>query len=163
MEPKPVSASRIELAEVMMPHHANILGKIFGGVILALCDKAAATAAIRHAGRPCVTASFDHVSFKEPIEIGELVRFLASVNCVGRTSMEVGVKVLAMEIASGVVRHTNSCYVTMVAVGRDGRPVPVAPVVPETETDRRRQAAGAGRAAIRRRARMGGTDEPAGA
>src|SRR5512138_114818 len=109
----------------MMPHQSNILGNVFGGVILALCDKAAATCAIRHAGRTCVTASFDHVSFKEPIEIGELVRLLASVNYVGRTSMEVGVKLLSMNVATGDIRHTNSSYVTMVAIDEKGCPVPV--------------------------------------
>jgi acyl-CoA hydrolase len=156
LEPKPVSASRIELAEVMMPHHANVLGNVFGGVILEHCDKAAATAAIRHSGRACVTASFDHVSFKEPIEIGELVRFLASVNNVGRTSMEVGVKVLAMNVRTGVVRHTNSCYVTMVGVDDDGRPTPVPPLVAENDDDRRRMRAGAARAAARKKARAAG-------
>ena len=139
---KPVSASRLELAEVMMPHHANLLGKVFGGVILAMIDKAAATCAIRHAGRTCVTASFDHVSFKEAIEIGELVRLLASVNYVGRTSMEVGVKVLAMNVATGETRHTNSSYVTMVAVDECGAPVPVPGLVLEIDDDRRRNRAG---------------------
>jgi acyl-CoA hydrolase len=156
LEPKPVSASRIELAEVMMPHHANVLGKVFGGVILEHCDKAGAVAAIRHSGHACVTASFDHVSFKEPIEIGELVRFLASVNHVGRTSMEVGVKVLAMNVRTGKVRHTNSCYVTMVAVDEEGRPTPVAPIVAENDDDRRRMRAGAARAAARKKARDAG-------
>lgn len=150
---KPVSATRVELAELMMPHHANLLGKVFGGVILGMIDKAAATAAIRHAGRTCVTASFDHVSFKEPIEIGELVRLLSSVNYVGRTSMEVGVKVLAMNVATGEVRHTNSSYVTMVAIDEKGCPVPVPALVLENEVDRRRNAAGAARAAERKRLR----------
>jgi acyl-CoA hydrolase len=154
---KPVSASRIELAEIMMPHHANILGKVFGGTILELMDKAASTAAIRHAGRTCVTASFDHVTFREAIEIGNLVRLLASVNYVGRTSMEVGVKVLAMDVASGAVRHTNSSYVTMVAIDQQGRPVPVPPLVTETDVDRRRQRAGAERAAHRKKVRAAET------
>jgi acyl-CoA hydrolase len=150
---KPVSASRTELAEIMMPHDANVLGKVFGGTLLAYCDKAAATAAIRHAGKVCVTASFDHVSFHEPIEIGELVRFLASVNHVGRTSMEVGVKVLAMNVVTGNVRHTNSCYVTMVAIDAEGQPTPVPPLVVENDEDRRRQRQGAERAAERKRKR----------
>jgi acyl-CoA hydrolase len=153
MEPRAVSFSRVELAEVMMPHHANLLGKVFGGVILSMIDKAAATCAIRHAGRTCVTASFDHVSFKEPIEIGELVRLLASVNYVGRTSMEIGVKLLAMDIRSGAVRHTNSSYVTMVAIDEKGRPVPVPALTLESDVDRRRHGAGAARAAERKRLR----------
>jgi acyl-CoA hydrolase len=150
---KRVSESHIELAEIMMPQHANILGKVFGGVVLAMIDKAAATAAIRHAGRTCVTASFDHVSFREPIEIGDLVRLLASVNHVGRTSIEVGVRVVAMNIRTGVERHTNSSYVTMVAIDTDGKPVPVPRLICETEVERRRERAGALRAAERKRVR----------
>lgn len=150
---RPVSFSRMELAELMMPHHANLLGKVFGGVILGMIDKAAAIAAIRHAGRTCVTASFDHVSFKEPIEIGEMVKLLSSVNYVGRSSMEVGVKVLAMNVATGAVRHTNSSYVTMVAIDEKGHPVPVPALSTETDVDRRRHAAGAARAAERKRLR----------
>jgi len=147
---KPVSASRMELAEVMMPHQANLLGKVHGGVILAMIDKAAATCAIRHAGRTCVTASLDHVSFRAPIEIGELVRLLASVNHVGRSSMEVGVKILAMDVATGKVRHTNSSYVTMVAIDDQGRPTAVPQLIPETDDDRRREKEGAERAAQRK-------------
>ncbi|MBI3722609.1 acyl-CoA thioesterase [bacterium] len=147
---KPVSASRMELAEVMMPHQANLLGKVHGGVILAMIDKAAATCAIRHAGRTCVTASLDHVSFREPVEIGELVRLLASVNHIGRTSMEVGVKILSMNLATGNVRHTNSSYVTMVAVDEHGKPTPVPRLVLETDEDRRREREGAERARARK-------------
>ena len=149
-EAKPASASRIELAEIMMPHHANILGKVFGGTLLELMDKAASTCAIRHAGRTCVTASFDHVSFREPVEIGNLVRLLASVNHVGRTSMEVGVKVLAMDVKTGVERHTNSSYVTMVAIDKEGHPVPVPKLICEGETERRREKAARDRVAHRR-------------
>ena len=153
LPPKAVSASRIELAELMMPHQANLLGKAFGGVILAMIDKAASTCAIRHAGRTCVTASVDHVTFHSPIEIGELVRLLASVNHAGRTSMEIGVKVISMNVATGDVRHTNSSYVTMVAIDREGRPTPVPALIVETEDDRRRQRAGAERALERKRIR----------
>ena len=156
---RPVSFSRLELAELMMPHQANLLGKVFGGVILAMIDKAAATCAIRHAGKTCVTASFDHVSFKSPIEIGELVRLLSSVNHVGRTSLEVGVKVLAMNVATGAVRHTNSSYVTMVAIDPQGRPVPVPGLDLETDEDRRRAREGAARAEHRRLMRAKGKPE----
>jgi acyl-CoA hydrolase len=152
-KPRTVAASRIELAELIMPQHANLLGKAFGGVILGMIDKAAATCAIRHSGKTCVTASFDHVSFRSPIEIGELVRILASVNFVGRSSMEVGVKVLAMNIATGDVRHTNSSYVTMVAIDKNGHPIPVPALTPETDEDRRRHHEGAERAAERKRLR----------
>lgn len=147
---KPASASRTELAELMMPQHANILGKVFGGTILSLIDKAAGACSIRHAGRVCVTAQFDRVTFYAPIEIGELVQILASVNYVGRTSMEVGVKVLAMNPRTGTQRHTNTCYVTMVALDDEGRPVPVPPLVLETDVDRRRHTAAQRRMQARR-------------
>lgn len=130
--------SATELAELIMPQHANILGKSFGGVILALIDKAAGAASIRHAGRTCVTAQVDRVTFHGPIEIGELVRILACVNYVGRTSMEVGVKVLAMNVATGEQRRTNTCYVTMVAIDKDGNPTPVPPLKVETPDEIRR-------------------------
>jgi acyl-CoA hydrolase len=135
---KTPAESRGELAELMMPQHANILGKVFGGTLLAMVDKAAAVAAIRHAGRTCVTAQIDRVSFHSPIEIGELVRCLSQVNWAGRSSMEVGVKVLATSLRTGDTRHTNTCYVTMVAVDDQGRPVPVPPLRPASDEDRRR-------------------------
>ncbi len=97
--------------------------------------------AIRHARRTCVTVSFDRVDFFEPIHLGELVVAMASVNFVGRTSMEVGVRVEAEDLVSGVRRHTNSCYVTFVAIDAEGSPVPVPPIVPETDEEVRRQAA----------------------
>lgn len=153
MEPKPVSASRTELAELMMPQHANILGKVFGGTILSLIDKAAAAAAIRHAGRICVTATFDRVVFHGPIEIGELMRIVASVNAAGRTSMEVGVEVYAMNIRTGETRHTNTCWVTMVAIDEAGRPTPVPPLVVETDEERRLEAEAMERMLARKRAR----------
>jgi acyl-CoA hydrolase len=153
MDPKPVSASRTELAELMMPQHANILGKVFGGTILGLIDKAAASAAIRHAGRIAVTATFDQVVFHAPIEIGELVRIVAAVNAVGRTSMEMGVEVFAMNIRTGETRHTNTCYVTMVAVDDAGRPTPVPPLAVETDEERRLEAEAQARMKARRQAR----------
>jgi len=139
---KPPSASATELAELMMPQHANVLGKVFGGTILALIDKAAGATAIRHAGRICVTAQVDRVTFHGPIEIGELVRILTSVNWVGRSSMEVGVKVVAMNVKTGEQRRTNTCYVTMVALDEQGRPAPVPPLEPETDDEERRFEAG---------------------
>jgi len=136
--PKPVSASQTTMTELMMPHMANTLGNVFGGVILSLVDRAAAVAAIRHAGGACVTVSVDQVQFREPIHVGELVVARASVNYVGRTSMEVGVRVEAEHVASGRRRHTNSCYLTFVAIDATERPRPVAPVVPETAEQQRR-------------------------
>lgn len=147
---RPVRESQAETADIMMPHHANILGHVFGGAVLAMMDKAAAVAAIRHARRPCVTVSVDRVDFREPIHVGDLVIMKASVNYVGRTSMEVGVRVEAEDMIGGVRRHTNSCYLTFVAVDQNGRPVEIPVVVPETETERRRYAA----AQERRRRRL---------
>src|SRR2546429_5002050 len=93
------------LTELMMPHHANIMGNVFGGVILALVDRVAAVAAIRHARRQSVTVSVDKVDFREPIKVGELVTAMARVNFTGRSSMEVGVKVIAENVLSGERRH----------------------------------------------------------
>ena len=140
LEPRPPSFSRTELAELMLPHNANILGKVFGGTILSLIDKAAATAAIRHAGRTCVTAQIDRITFREPIEIGEMVRFAAVVTYVGRTSLEVEVDVYALNVLNNTERLTNTCLVTFVAVGDDGRPTPVPPLKLETDEERERHA-----------------------
>ena len=147
--PKPPSASEASMTELMMPHMANNHGNVFGGVILSLVDSVAAVAAIRHARQPCVTVSFDRVDFFEPIHLGELVVARARVNFVGHTSMEVGVRVEAEDLVSGRRRHTNSCFVTYVAVDRDGRPVPVPPLQLETDDERRRHAAAEKRRALR--------------
>lgn len=148
------SESRTELAELMMPHHANVLGKVFGGTILALLDKAAGAAAIRHAGQICVTATFDQVTFHSPIEIGELVRIVATVNAVGRSSMEIGVEVHAMNVRTSTTRHTNTCFVTMVAIDDEGRPTPVPPLLTETPEERRLEAAANARMQARKQARV---------
>ena len=121
-----------------MPQDANVLGHVFGGAIMSIMDKCAAVAAIRHARRACVTASVDRIDFREPVRVGDLVVMRASVNFAGRTSMEVGVRVETEDMISGVRRHTNSCYLTFVAVDRSGRPVTVPQVVPETDEEKRR-------------------------
>lgn len=139
---KTVKESQHEASELMMPGHANNLGHVFGGVVLAMMDRTAAVAAIRHARASCVTASIDRVDFREPIHLGDLVVMKASVNYVGRTSMEIGVRVEAEDLQSGNRRHTNSCYLTFVAVDRNGRPLEVPDLKPETaEENRRYQAA----------------------
>jgi acyl-CoA hydrolase len=138
---KPVRESEHETSELMMPHHGNNLGHVFGGVMLSMMDKTAAVAAFRHCRMNVVTASIDRVDFREPILVGDLVVMKASVNYVGRTSMEVGVRVEAEELLSGRRRHTNSCYLTFVAVDRDGRPVQIPGVVAETPEQIRRHAA----------------------
>jgi uncharacterized protein (TIGR00369 family) len=137
------------MSELMMPHMANNLGHVFGGVILSLVDRVAAVAAIRHARQPCVTVSVDRVDFHEPIRLGELVTARASVNFVGHTSMEVGVFIDAENLVTGELRHTNSCYVTFVAIDAGGRPVPVPPVKPETEVEKRRYKAAQERRRVR--------------
>jgi len=119
----------------MMPQHVNHMGNVFGGVILAMVDRVAGVAAMRHSGRPCVTASIDRVDFREPIYSGELVTCHAQVNYVGRTSMEVGVRVDAEDLLTGKVRHTNLCYLTFVAIDEKGRPVAVPPLLLEGEEE----------------------------
>jgi acyl-CoA hydrolase len=138
---KPVRESEHETSELMMPHHANNLGHVFGGVMLSMMDKTAAVAAFRHCRKNVVTASIDRVDFREPILVGDLVVMKASVNFVGRTSMEVGVRVEAEELLTGRRRHTNSCYLTFVAVDKNGRPIEIPGVVAETPDQIRRQAA----------------------
>jgi len=134
----------------MMPQHANNLGNVFGGVVLSMMDKCAAIAAFRHCRASVVTASIDRVDFREPIHLGDLVVMKASVNFVGRSSMEVGVRVEAEELLTGRRRHTNSCYLTFVAVDAKGRPIEVPSLVPETPDEKRRYAA----AQERRRRRL---------
>lgn len=138
---KTVHESRHETSELMMPEHANNMGHVFGGVILSMMDKTAAIAAFRHSRAPVVTASIDRVDFREPIHPGDLIVMKASVNYAGRTSMEVGVRVEAEDLLTGRRRHTNSCYLTFVAVDRNGRPIEVPEVKPETEDEVRRFAA----------------------
>ena len=150
---RPVRESQHETSELMMPHHANNLGHVFGGVMLSMMDKTAAVAAFRHCRLNVVTASIDRVDFREPIHVGDLVVMKASVNFVGRTSMEVGVRVEAEELLSGRRRHTNSCYLTFVAVDRNGRPIEVPGVVPETPDEVRRFQAAQQRRELRLRER----------
>ena len=147
---RPVSVSQHETSEIMMPQHANNLGHVFGGVVLAMMDKTAAIAAIRHSRINMVTASIDRVDFREPIHVGDLVVMKASVNYVGRTSMEVGVRVEAEDMLSGRRRHTNSAYLTFVAIDRNGRPVELPALQPESEDEQRRHRA----AQERRRRRL---------
>jgi acyl-CoA hydrolase len=138
MDGRPVRDSLSEIAEFALPIYANPLGNLLGGRIMHLVDLAAATAAIRHCRSAVVTASVDSMSFLNPIRIGQLITLKASVNRVFRTSMEVGVKVLVEDLRSGVVLHTNSSYVTFVALDEEGKPHPVPQVIPETETEKRR-------------------------
>lgn len=138
LNPKPVSASRTIITELMIPAYANFGGKIHGGILLSLMDKAAYACSAKHAGGYCVTVSVDNVEFKEPVELGELLSIHASVNYVGRTSLVVGMRVTAENVETGLVKHTNTSYFTMVAKGKDGKPTPVPPLVLEDAEDARR-------------------------
>lgn len=131
----------LTMSILMTPDMANFSGNIHGGAILKLLDQVAFACASRYAGCYVVTLSVDQVLFKEPIRVGELVTFLASINYVGRSSMEVGIKVVAEDIQNRSVRHTNSCYFTMVAFA-DGQPQPVPALVIEDATHEKRQKEG---------------------
>lgn len=122
---KTVKSSYITISELMLPSHTNFSGKIHGGYILSLLDQIAFACASKFSGNYCVTASVDTVDFLSPIEVGELVTMKASVNYVGRSSMIIGIRVEAENIQTGVVKHCNSSYFTMVAKDKDGKSIPV--------------------------------------
>lgn len=132
-------ASEIVFARTMEITDSNPLGKVHGGVIMRAVDSAAGTAAARHCGTICVTAAIDGLSFLGPVEVGDILIVQARVNDVGRTSLEVGVKVEAEPWQGGERRHTTSAYLLMVALDDDGRPTPVPRLHAETADDRRRQ------------------------
>ena len=139
MDGKPVSRSRSELVKWMGIGDANSAGFVHGGVVMKLCDEVAGIAAIRHCGRRVVTAAVDRLTFILPVNVGELLTCSASVNAAWRTSMEVGVRVVAENPRTGESRHTSTAYLTMVGIDDDGTPAPVPPLVVETDTERRRQ------------------------
>jgi len=138
LEGRPVSESRSEYTQVALPNDANLLGNVLGGHIMHLIDLCGGLAAWRHARRPVVTASVDGVSFLHPVRIGHVLILKSSVNRVFNSSMEVGVKVWVEDRDTGEVHHTSSAYLTFVALDAKGRPVSVAPVLPETEDEKRR-------------------------
>lgn len=129
---------QLSMTVLMTPDTANFSGNVHGGTILKLLDQAAYACASRYAGRYVVTMSVDQVTFRQPIHVGELVTFLAAVNYTGRSSMEIGIKVIAEDIRSKVVRHVNSCFFTMVAVGDDKKPASIPPLAPSTPDEERR-------------------------
>jgi acyl-CoA hydrolase len=137
------------MTQVVLPGDANPHGSTFGGRILQWVDLCAAVAAHRHARAAVVTASMDDVHFLLPIAVGDIVVLQAQVNYAGRTSMEVGVRVMAEDVRSGRRRHAVTAYVTFVAVDQAGRPKPVPPLAPQTDDDRRRLAAAQERRARR--------------
>jgi len=139
---RPVRASRVTFADLAEPQSQNVAGTFFGGALLSFIDRAAAFCAMKHCGRPVVTKSFDSVEFNQPIFIGELVIVHAQVNYTGTSSMEIGVEVLAQKPVTGEERHTNSCFVTFVALDETGRPARIPPILPEAEEERERFEAG---------------------
>ena len=138
----------LHMTTLITPAMANFSGNLHGGELLKMLDHVAYACASRYSGNMCVTLSVDNVLFKEPIHVGELVNYYASVNLVGHTSMEIGIRVEAENIQTRSVRHTNSCYFTMVAM-KDGKPVAVPPLKLETEEQIRRHAAAEQRKKIR--------------
>jgi acyl-CoA hydrolase len=138
----------------MQPADANFMGNIHGGVIMKLCDEAGGVCAYRFCRTPVVTAAIDRIVFHFPVRVGNLVVLKASINFAGHTSVEVGVRVEAEDLNTGVVTHTNSAYLVFVALGDDGKPIPVPAYEPQSDDDRRRQAAAAERRRLRLAARQ---------
>lgn len=142
--------SQLEMVVLMTPDMANFSGKVHGGALLNLLDRVAYSCASRYSQQYAVTLSVDQVVFRQPIHVGELVTFRASINYAGRTSMEIGIRVEAETIRTGERRHTNSCYFTMVAVDAEGRPTAVPPYMPATPARERRLKAAEARRELRR-------------
>jgi acyl-CoA hydrolase len=141
---------RLSMTVLMTPDMANFSGNVHGGQLLKLLDTVAYTCASRYSRQYAVTLSVDQVVFREAIHVGELVTFQASVNYTGRTSMEIGIRVTTEDLVDQRVRHTNSCYFTMVALDPAGRPIPVPPLDPATPDQKRRHAAALLRRELRR-------------
>jgi len=138
MQGKTVKESAVIMTYVMGPQEVNIAGNVHGGVIMKLIDTAAGVVAMRHARANAVTASIDRLDFHYPVFSGDLVTLKASLNYVGRTSMEIGVRVETENLLTGEVRHTASAYLTYVALDKSGRPTPLPPLILETEEEKRR-------------------------
>ena len=145
-----LKSHQLTMTVLMTPDMANFSGKVHGGAILKLLDQVAYACGSRYAGRYVVTLSVDQVMFRQAINVGELVTFLASVNHTGTSSMEIGIKVVAENIHIRVSRHTNSCYFSMVAVDGQGRPVEIPGFEPANEEERARFAKAVRRKALRR-------------
>jgi len=137
--PKSVRDSQVTLTQLMEVTDANVQGSVHGGVVMRLVDTAAGLAAIKHAGGPAVTVAIDEMTFLEPVHIGDLLVLRASVNDVGSTSMECGVRVDALDPVTGRQVHANSAYLVFVAVDHEGRPRRVAPLRTETDVEERRR------------------------
>lgn len=142
-------AHQLTMTVLMTPDMANFSGKVHGGAVLRLLDQVAYACASRYAARYVVTLSVDQVMFRQPIMVGELVTFLASINYTGKSSMEVGIKVVAENIRTQEIRHANSCFFTMVATDDDGKPVAVPPLRPFTPKEKQRFEAAEARKTLR--------------
>jgi uncharacterized protein (TIGR00369 family) len=138
MEAKRIRDSSVVMAQVMTSQDVNVAGNVHGGVIMRLLDTAAGVVAYRHARTNVVTASIDRLDFHHPVYVGDFVTIKASLNLVGRTSMEIGVQAEAENLISGEIRHTASAFITIVAIGEDGKPVAVAPLILETDEEKQR-------------------------
>ncbi len=145
MGPKPVAASSITIAQQMMDNDANLAGNVHGGCIMKLVDNTAAMVAMRHTGGNVVTASLDRLDFHSPVYIGNILRIMASINYVGKTSMEIGARVEAEDVITGEVRHTASAYLTFVSLGPDIQPRQIPQIICETELQKERFSAAAER------------------
>ncbi len=150
MAPRPVKDSQSEMAEIVLPNDANPLGALLGGRLMHWIDLAGAMAAHRHSRNYVVTASIDHLDFWVPVKVGDLVILRSSVNRVFHTSMEVGVQVVVENYLSESCKNVSSAYLTFVAVDREGHHLPVPPVIPETEDQKRRYEDAGRRREIRR-------------
>ncbi len=135
LDPKPVRASRISIAQLMQPEHANNLGNVHGGWIMKLVDEAGALACMRHAGRRVVTVAIDSMVFRQPIRIGDLVILNAEVTYTGRSSVEAEVQVVAENPVTGERTHTNTAYLVYVGLDDAGNPTSIPPVQAETEDE----------------------------
>lgn len=147
---RPASASAVSLIEQMEITDANFMGNVHGGVVMKLVDTAAGLAAMKHSGGLVVTVAMDEMAFLEPVHVGDVVTVKAMVNNVGRTSLEVGVRVEAENVTSGKRVHTSSAYLVFVALDSDGKPREVPPILPETDEERQRHR----EAELRRRTRL---------
>jgi uncharacterized protein (TIGR00369 family) len=150
LQGKLVSASRTTIAQMMQPEHANNQGNIHGGWIMKLVDEAGALACMRHAQQRVVTIAVDQMTFRQPIRTTDLVTLTAEVSYVGRTSMEAEVHVIAENPITGECTHTNTAYLVYVALGEDGHPTPVPPIIPDTEAQKQRMEDGKERQAYRK-------------
>ena len=148
-EKRKVSDSALTTSHLMMPQDANFQGNVFGGAIMKLVDEIAGSVATIHTKRNCVTASIDQMNFFEPVYVGNLLILKASVNYVGTTSMEIGVRIEARDLIADMITHTGSSYLTFVALDENKRPTVVPDIIPETDVDKKRYSEARQRRALR--------------